>query len=93
MTRLYQMKSDFLKALAHPTRLRILKQLHHGERCVCEFITDLELEQSNISQHLAVLRNQDVVSFYKDGLWVIYRVKHPEVSSIHYRYAGSGAGR
>lgn len=80
--RLFSMEAGFLKALAHPARVRILEHLRDGEKCVCEFTEDLDMEQSNTSQHLAVLRRQGIVSFRKDGLKVIYRVNHPEVFKI-----------
>lgn len=74
--------AELLKALAHPTRLKILELLRAGEVCVCEMIPRLGLEQSNISQHLAILRKQGLVSSYKDGLRVVYRVAHPEVFEL-----------
>lgn len=78
------MKSDFFKALAHPTRVRILERLakSNEEVCVCELIEDLEIEQSNLSQHLGILRKQQLISSTKVGLKVMYRVKYPEVLTI-----------
>ena len=80
--RLFSMEAEFFKALAHPTRVRILKHLREGEKCVCEFTADLDMEQSNTSQHLAILRKQDIVSYRKDGLKVIYKVNYPQVFQI-----------
>ncbi|MCL6559673.1 MAG: metalloregulator ArsR/SmtB family transcription factor [Firmicutes bacterium] len=80
--RITQTKADILKALAHPTRLNILESLRDGERCVCEIIDDVNIEQSNVSQHLAVLKKLDIVSSRKDGLRVIYQVKHEEIFKI-----------
>lgn len=77
-----RMLADLLKALAHPTRIKILELLKGGELCVCDLIPRLGLEQSNVSQHLAVLRREGLVSSYKDGLRVIYRVEHPEVFDL-----------
>lgn len=78
------MKSDFFKALAHPTRVRILERLakNNAEVCVCELIEDLGIEQSNLSQHLSILRKQHIITSTKVGLKVMYRVKYPEVLSI-----------
>ena len=78
------MKSDFFKALAHPTRIRILERLATSEKalCVCELIEDLGIEQSNLSQHLTVLRKQNLISSTKVGLKVMCRIKYPEVSEI-----------
>ncbi len=76
------MEAEFFKALAHPTRLRILKHLRENEKCVCEFTEDLDMEQSNTSQHLAILRKQDIVSCRKEGLKVIYKVNYPQIFEI-----------
>lgn len=80
--RTLQLQSDLLKAMAHPTRLRILEYLRGGERCVCEITEQLELEQANVSQHLAVLKRQDLVSSRKDGLRVLYRINYPEIYDL-----------
>lgn len=63
-----------LKALADETRLRLLKVLMRGEFCVCELVDALEVNQSNLSRHLAVLKNAGLVSDRKEGLWVYYTV-------------------
>ena len=78
------MKSDFFKALAHPTRVRILERLATSERelCVCDLIEDLGIEQSNLSQHLTILRKQNLISSTKVGLKVMCRIKYPEVLII-----------
>jgi ArsR family transcriptional regulator len=80
--RTLQLQADLLKAMAHPTRLRILDFLRDGERCVCEITEQLELEQANVSQHLAVLKRQDLVSSRKDGLRVLYRTNYPEIYDL-----------
>ncbi|WP_027718391.1 ArsR/SmtB family transcription factor [Desulfovirgula thermocuniculi] len=77
-----RLKADILKALAHPTRVSILECLRQGERCVCEIIEELDMEQSNISQHLAILKKMDIVDSRKEGLRVNYWVKYPEVFQI-----------
>ena len=78
------MKSDFFKALAHPTRIRILERLAKSEEevCVCELINDLGIEQSNLSQHLTIMRKQHLISSTKVGLKVMCRIKYPEVLII-----------
>lgn len=62
------------KALADETRLRLVKALMQGEFCVCELVDALEVEQSNLSRHLAVLKNAGLVSDRREGLWVYYTV-------------------
>ncbi|MDS1030827.1 metalloregulator ArsR/SmtB family transcription factor [Bacillota bacterium LX-D] len=77
--RLFQMKADIFKAFAHPSRIKILEFLRNGEKCVCEFTSNLDLEQSNVSQHLAILKRQDLITSRKEGLKVIYSITYPEV--------------
>lgn len=74
-----QLISNIFKALAHPTRLQIVRLLKEKPMCVCDILPQLESEQSNTSQHLTVLKNQGIVESKKDGLMVIYRIKSPEV--------------
>ncbi len=79
----FDLTSSFLKALAHPTRLKIIDRLKdEDELCVCHIYEDLDLEQSNASQHLKVLRDQGILSARKEGLKVMYRIRHKEVCEI-----------
>ena len=74
-----QLISNVFKALAHPTRLQIIKLLKDGELCVCDILPNLDSEQSNTSQHLTVLKNQGIVESKKDGAKVIYAIRNKEV--------------
>lgn len=65
-----------LKALAHPTRLGILYLLRDGERTVCELQTSLECTQSNISQHLGIMRERNILRTRKESNQVYYAVKN-----------------
>ncbi|HHW43373.1 MAG TPA: winged helix-turn-helix transcriptional regulator [Desulfotomaculum sp.] len=47
-----QARAEMLKALAHPTRISIVEFLRYGERCVCEIVDGVNVEQSGVSQHL-----------------------------------------
>jgi len=77
-----KLKADLIKALAHPTRLKIIEFLKDGERCVCEITPFLGLEQSNVSQHLGLLRDRGILSSRKEGMSVFYRVRNPEVFKV-----------
>jgi len=66
------------KALADPTRIRILGLLAHGEICVCHIHDSLRLPQSLVSRHLAYLRRAGLVATRKEGLWVHYRLARHE---------------
>ena len=63
-----------LKALADPTRLRIVGLLQGGEVCVCHIHDSLRIPQPKASRHLAYLRRAGVVETDKRGLWVYYRL-------------------
>ena len=63
-----------LKANAHPLRLKILCVLGDQEACVQEIVEAVGTSQSNISQHLAILREKDVLLTRKDANRVYYRV-------------------
>lgn len=77
-----QLISNVFKSLAHPTRIQIVKLLRDGELCVCDILPNLDSEQSNTSQHLAVLKNQGIVESRKDGSRVIYSLKNEEVCEM-----------
>lgn len=62
-----------LKAVAEPTRLRILKSLDAGELCVCRIVSLVGLSQPTVSKHLSVLRAAGLVEERKDGRWTHYR--------------------
>lgn len=72
---LAQYEVNIFKALAHPLRLKILKKLCTNELCVCELNEDESFSQSNISQHLRILKDAELVVQRKDGLNVYYKVK------------------
>jgi ArsR family transcriptional regulator len=63
-----------LRALADPTRLRIVALLVGGEVCVCHIHDALKIPQPTASRHLAYLRRTGLVETRKDGLWVHYRL-------------------
>jgi ArsR family transcriptional regulator len=62
------------RAVADPTRLRILNLLHGGERCVCELVDSLRVPQPKASRHLAYLRRAGLVSVRKQGQWCYYKL-------------------
>ena len=63
-----------LKAIAHPLRLKILCVLGESELCVQDIVDAVGTSQSNISQHLAILRDKEVLQTRKDANRVYYRV-------------------
>jgi ArsR family transcriptional regulator len=75
-------KAQFFRALAHPTRIRMLEILVRGEHTVQELQEALMLDQPIVSQQLAVLRNQGIVSAQKEGLSVRYTLRDPLVGEL-----------
>jgi ArsR family transcriptional regulator len=66
--------SRSLKAMAHPLRLKILCTLGDREISVQEIVEEVGTSQSNISQHLAILRDKGILASRKDANRVYYRV-------------------
>lgn len=62
------------KAVADPTRVRILKLLEGGELCVCQIATVLGLAAATVSKHLAALKTAGLAQSRRDGKWVHYRL-------------------
>ena len=77
-----QLVTNIFKALAHPTRIQIMKLLKNGPLCVCDIIDNLQSEQSNTSQHLNVLKSAGLVESRKEGLSVIYNTRSQEINEV-----------
>ncbi|HUD22198.1 MAG TPA: metalloregulator ArsR/SmtB family transcription factor, partial [Acidobacteriaceae bacterium] len=75
-------KADIFQALAHPTRIAILELLGGGELSSSALIDKLGIEQSNLSQHLAVLRAKQLVTNRKVGNQVFYSVRDPLINEV-----------
>jgi len=74
--------SDFLKALAHPNRLLILCILCEGERSVTELEQMLALRQPTVSQQLARLRTDGLVSARRQGKTIYYSLGSSDVRTV-----------
>jgi DNA-binding transcriptional ArsR family regulator len=79
---LIQIESDFLKAIAQPTRLKILYFLKGGERCACEIIPKMKEDQSNISRHLTHMKDMGILESRKEGVSVYYKIKDKRVFTL-----------
>jgi len=79
--------SELLKAMANPQRLRVLCLLIEREMSVSEINALVELSQSALSQHLAVLRETNLVSTRREAQTVYYSVSdglvHDIIESLH----------
>ncbi len=80
--RAIQLKSEVLKAMAQPTRLKILECLREGEKCICEIVPEIKGEQSNISRHISVMQRSHLITTEKDGVRVMVKVRDPRIFEI-----------
>ena len=78
----YKLRTGYFKALAYPTRIKIVDFLKKGERSVGEIVWQLKIKQANISRHLAVLRKAGIVAERREGLVVYYRIKDRRIFEI-----------
>lgn len=66
--------SDAMQAMAHPVRLKILCLVSNQELPVLEIVEAVGTSQSNVSQHLSVLRQHGILESRKDANRVLYRI-------------------
>lgn len=72
----------FLRSMANPSRLMILCMLTEGERNVSDLLANLDISQTALSQHLARLRQEDIVEFRRNHRTLYYKIKNPHVAKI-----------
>jgi DNA-binding transcriptional ArsR family regulator len=76
---LIELESNYLRALAQPTRLKILHFLKDGERCQCKIIPFMKEDQSNISRHLSHMRDLGILQSRREGVSVYYKIKDKRI--------------
>lgn len=79
---LYEAKAELFKSLGHPVRIRVLELLAEREHAVHELLEQIEVEQSGLSQHLAVLRRTGLVRQQRVGGQVVYSLVGAEVAQL-----------
>jgi DNA-binding transcriptional ArsR family regulator len=72
-----RMAAEVFKALGHPARVRMLRVLGDGEKCVCDLVEAAGLGWSTVSRHLSVMKAAGVVTDEKRGKQVMYRLALP----------------
>jgi len=81
-TPLHQMKAEFFKTLSHPLRIRVLELLSESEHSVGELLREIDVEASNLSQQLAVLRRAGLVTTRKEGSTVHYALVSSQIADL-----------
>ncbi|GAA0320045.1 metalloregulator ArsR/SmtB family transcription factor [Actinoallomurus spadix] len=79
---LYQAKAELFKTLGHPVRIRVLELLCEGPTPVRDLLAAIEVEASNLSQQLAVLRRAGIVTAHREGSTVVYELAGGDVSDL-----------
>jgi len=73
---------DVFKALADPTRLKILECIKNEEKCICEIIPYTGKSQPNVSQHLKVMKHAGIIDERKDGTRIMIKASKKEIFDI-----------
>jgi ArsR family transcriptional regulator len=81
-TPLYQAKAEFFRTLGHPARIRVLELLSERDHAVHELLEKINIEASNLSQQLGVLRRAGLVVQRREGGEVVYAISVPEVRDL-----------
>jgi len=71
----YEARAKILKAMAHPSRLLIIEELHKQERCVNELTERVGADMSTVSKHLSVLKNAGLVTDEKRANCIYYTLR------------------
>jgi DNA-binding transcriptional ArsR family regulator len=82
MPEISQFTAEFFKVLAHPLRVRIVDALRTGEIAVNDLSSRLKVEQSTLSQQLAVLRKANIVIGRKEGQNVYYSIQDRSIFRV-----------
>lgn len=77
---IYTMHADMCKVFTSPIRIEILDILRNGKKSVNELVQETGFSQSNISQHLQVMREKGFVRTEKNGNYVFYTLANPKIS-------------
>lgn len=77
-----ELVAERFRALGDPTRLKIIRVLCKGERCVQDLVAEVGAGQTNISKHLGLLSRAGLVAHRRDGRFLFYRIGAREVEGV-----------
>jgi len=78
----YEIQASFFKALGHPRRLQIIHLLSQGGKTVNEIAKILKISQSNVSQHLAILRSSGIVQYVRKDHNIYYSISDQRINEL-----------
>jgi ArsR family transcriptional regulator len=73
----FEERAKVVKAMAHPSRLKMIDELSRGERCVCDLRELVGADMSTVSKHLTVLKKAGIVEDERRGKNIYYRLRVP----------------
>lgn len=76
---IYKLHASICHTLANPKRLEIIDKLRARELSVTELADAMEISQSNLSQHLSLMRQRGIVTSRREGLNIFYRLSNPKI--------------
>ncbi len=79
---IFVLESQIYSCLAHPKRLEILHLLSQGSKTVMELVKITKVSQSNVSQHLAMLKKMNLVVCEKDAQHRVYQLRSKEIEQV-----------
>ena len=79
---LYEAKANFFRTLGHPARIRVMELLCIREHAVHELLTEIDIEASNLSHQLGVLRRSGLISQTRRNGQVFYNISTPEIRDL-----------
>lgn len=77
--RYYELHAEVCKTFGHPKRLMIISILRDREMTVTEISEQTEIDISNLSQHLHILRDKGLVTTRREGTKIFYKLSHPNI--------------
>ena len=80
--KIFEIQSEFCRAIANPKRLRILNEIENNKITVGELAITLDLAVSNVSQHLRILKDAEIVKTEKIGQNVFYSITDTRIIDI-----------
>lgn len=79
---MYEKANEVLRAIAHPVRIKIIKKLYKNPACVCNLNEDINYSQANLSKHLRILKNANIVECKKEGMYRYYKLTDEKIIKI-----------
>ncbi len=75
----FKIKADFIRALGHPVRLKIIEHLKNGQKSVGQMAKILQVEQSGLSKHLAILKQAGILNSRQVKVTVFYSIRDKDI--------------